>query len=62
MLSVLIEQVFLESLEFRKVEGWEATNMKVAKYHARWMISRISGYTVGTNFKVKEGSSKVALK
>lgn len=36
--------------------------MRLFKHHARTMISKISGYTIGTNFKVKEGSSKVALK
>ena len=35
---------------------------KLAKVYATEMINNLFGYTVGSNFKVKSGSSKIALK
>lgn len=52
----------MESFEFREVGGFQVTNLKLAKYYAKEMVQKISGYTVGSSFRVKEGSSKVALK
>ena len=62
MLTVMIEKIFLNSFLFREVDGMKIIDMKLVKIYATEMINNIYGYTVGTNFKVKSGSSKVALK
>lgn len=62
MLNAMIEQTFLKSLDFRETAGGIVNDLKLAKYHAKQVIETIRGYTVGTNFRVKDGSSKVALK
>ena len=62
MLTVSIEKTFLQAFLFREVDGMRILDLKLAKIYATEMINSISGYTVGSNFKVRSGSSKVALK
>ena len=38
------------------------TNPKLFKVYAKEILSNMVGYTIGTNFRVKAGSKKVALK
>jgi hypothetical protein len=44
------------------VEGLKVINPQLASYYTKEFLRNIFGYTVGTNFMVKAGSSKVDLK
>lgn len=44
------------------MDGLKVVDLKLLRHHAKEIVDRFRGYTIGTNFKVKEGSSRVALK
>lgn len=62
MIYVLLEKTYVDSLTFREVDGLRVIDSKIAKFHAKEIVSNMRGYTLGSNFKVKQGSSKIALK
>lgn len=58
----MLEKTYIESLKFAEEEGIQVIDPKLIKNYAKEFVRNMFGYTIGTYFKVKEGSTRVALK
>lgn len=59
MLLIYIEESKLKDSVFREVDGISVVDQQIAALHFTDYARNLRGYTVGTYFKVREGSSKV---
>lgn len=62
LIDVMIDKTYADSFLFREVDGMKVGDLKILKHHAKEIVDLIRGYSLGSNFKVKEGSSIVSLK
>lgn len=61
MLEVYVARTNLIDMEFMPIEE-EVEDIELAKVYASEVVEMLRGYTVGSSFKVKQGSSKLLLK
>jgi hypothetical protein len=49
-------------MAFNRIDGAELLDYDLSLQYAKEIIASLEGYTLGTNFKVKDNSEKIALK
>jgi hypothetical protein len=62
MLVVYITESKLNLLTFKPIDESTLQEPELADFFANEIVEYLRGYTVGSNFKVKDSSQKIALK